>query len=538
MSTLAAPRPMSSLTGTRSLLRLGLRRDRIMIPVWILALLSSLFSTLGGYRGLYKTAAERQHFADGANGNSSTLAFYGPLHDPSLGGMTAWRMGALGAAFVGVMSVLLVIRHTRAEEEEGRLELVGAGVVGRRAALTAALLVAVLAALALGVLVMLGLASEGVAGAVSTGVGWAAAGILFAAVGAVAAQVTENARAARGIGVGVIAAAYLLRAAGDATEGAGWLTWLSPIGWIEQIRPYGGDRLWAALLPLAAAALLIAAAYALIEHRDLGAGLLAPRPGPAEAAPGLRSPLALAWRLQSGSLYGWACGFLVYGLVVGGIAKGIGDLVGGNSGTNDLITKMGGQSGLVDAFLVTCIGLMSAMASLYGVQAALRLRTEEGLQRVEPLLATAVGRVRWVAGHLLIALAGTVVMLLVSGLSIGLTYGASVGDLGGKVPELLGAVLVQTPAAWVAVGIGIALFGLAPRFSPAAWAVVAGFLLLGQLGPVLDLGQAVMDLSPFTHVPKLPGGTMDATPLIVLTAIVAALIAAGLYGIRRRDIAT
>lgn len=527
---------MTTLAGTRTLLRLGLRRDRVMIPVWILLLLSSVYSTLAGYSGLYKTEAERQKFADGVNDQASTLAFYGRLHDTSIGGLTAWRMGALGAAFVGVFCVLLVIRHTRAEEEDGRLELVGAGVVGRRAPLTSALLLTMVANVALALLVTAVLAKEGAAGAVATGVGWIGAGAFFAAVAAVAAQVSENARVARGIAVCVIGVSYLIRAIGDASSGAGWVTWLSPVGWVEQIRPYGGDRYWVALLPLAAAALVAGGAYALIERRDLGAGLVPSRPGPATAAPGLRSPLALAWRLQRGSMAAWAAGFLVYGLVIGGLANGIGDLVDGNSGTTDVITKMGGQNGLVDAFLVTCIGIMAILASTYGVQAALRLRAEETQQRADPVLVAAVGRVRWAAGHLLIALAGTAVMMLVSGLAIGVTYGAAAGDVGGKTAEALGAVLVQVPAAWVATGIAVALFGLAPRLALGAWAMVGLFLLLGQLGPLLDLGQAVMDLSPFTHVPKLPGGDMRATPLVVLTALVAALVGAGLYGFRRRDV--
>ncbi|WP_206681705.1 hypothetical protein [Actinomadura sp. J1-007] len=212
---------MTTLAGTRTLLRLGLRRDRVMIPVWILLLLSSVYSTLAGYAGLYKTEAERQKFADGVNDQASTLAFYGRLHDTSVGGLTAWRMGALGAAFVGVFCVLLVIRHTRAEEEDGRLELVGAGVVGRRAPLTSALLLTMVANVALALLVTAVLAKEGAAGAVATGVGWIGAGAFFAAVAAVAAQVSENARVARGIAVCVIGVSYLIRAIGDASSGPG-----------------------------------------------------------------------------------------------------------------------------------------------------------------------------------------------------------------------------------------------------------------------------------------------------------------------------
>jgi ABC-2 type transport system permease protein len=44
-----------------------------------------------------------------------------------------------------------------------------------------------------------------------------------------------------------------------------------------------------------------------------------------------------------------------------------------------------------------------------------------------------------------------------------------------------------------------------------------------------------MDLSPFTHLPQ-PGGAVRIAPLVVLTVVAAALAAAGLVGLERRDL--
>jgi ABC-2 type transport system permease protein len=529
---------MNALTGTGQLLKLGLRRSRIMLAVWVYALAAFVASTAYGFKKLYDTPASLHDFVSGINGNGAAVAMYGRIHvTASIGGITAWRIAATGGLLVAVMSILLVIRHTRGDEEAGRLELVGAGVVGRRAPLTAGLLVGVVANLALALVTVIVLIAVGLpaTGAVATGLAWTIPGLCFTAVAGVAAQVAETAQAARGIALAAVGVAYLLRAVGDAGR-VSWLPWLTPIGWAQEVRAYGADRWWVVGLGAAVAVVIVGAAYALVERRDLGAGLLAARSGPAAAAPYLRSPLALAWRLQRGALLAWLAGFAVYGAVIGGILKGIGDLVKNSSSMRDILARMGGQQSLEDSYAAAMMGLIGLFAAAYAVQAVLRMRTEETAQRLEPLLATRVRRVRWSIGHLLFAAAGSSLLLAVAGLTAGVAHGLRAHDLGGQVPRLLGATLVQAPAAWVAAAIAVLLFGGMPRIAMAAWGVLGAFLLLGQLGPVLKLSQAVMDLSPFTHVPKLPGGDFSGTPVVALTAVAVAISAAGLVGFRRRDI--
>ena len=98
------------------------------------------------------------------------------------------------------------------------------------------------------------------------------------------------------------------------------------------------------------------------------------------------------------------------------------------------------------------------------------------------------------------------------------------------------AALVQIPAAWVIIGIVVAVFGLAPRLIVLGWVALVGFVLLGELGALFDLSQTVMDISPFAHVPRMPGGDFAAAPMVWLTVIAAGLIAIGLAGFRRRDV--
>ncbi len=528
---------MRALAGTGTLTSLALRRDRIMLAAWIYVLTAWVVGTAYSLKKLYPTAAAQQRFAATVAHSALFDALYDPLFGSSLGALTAWRISSPTALLAGLMSVFIVVRHTRADEEAGRLELVSAASVGRQAALASALLVAfgasiVFAALAAAGLIFLGLPA---AGALTLGLAIASAGWVFAAVAAIAAQVAETARVARGIAIAVVAAAYVLRDISSGTAGASWLMWLSPIGWAVQVQPYGGERLWVLGLAVGTAAIAVAVAFGLSARRDLGAGLVPSRPGPRRAAAWLRDPFALAWRLQRGGLIGWTAGVAATGAIIGILTPSVGTLIGTSSGMQNAFTKLGGSSAITEAFLAAMFAFYGLVAAAYAVAATLRLRTEETSQRAEPVLAAAVGRIRWAASHLLVAAAGTAVLLAAAGLAAGVADTARTGDAR-QVPRLLGAAMAQLPAGWLFAGIAIALFGFIPRLDAAAWAALMVFVLFGQLGPLLLLPQWVMDISPFTHVPKLPGAAVTFTPLIWLTAVAALLTAAGLAGLRQRDI--
>ncbi|NBH12245.1 ABC transporter permease, partial [Amycolatopsis sp. SID8362] len=264
--------------------------------------------------------------------------------------------------------------------------------------------------------------------------------------------------------------------------------------------------------------------------------ILPPRPGPARAAASLRTPFALAWRLHRGPLLGWLIGVAVVGAVFGSIASGIGDLVGSSPQAQQIFERLGGSHALTQAFLAAMAGMFAMVASLYGVQAALRMRGEETAIRLEPVLATSVGKLRWAGGHLVFAFFGTAALLLVGGLFMGLANGLRTGDVGGSIGDTLAGMLVQLPAAWVVVALAVAIFGLAPAYSAAGWAVGALALLLSLFGPVVNLPQAVLDVSPFQHPPKLPGQEFAATPIVWLLVVAVVALVAGLAGWRRRDV--
>ncbi len=529
------------MAGANALAKLAFRRDRVMIPVWVYVLTALVAGTAYTWKHLFKTVAARDQFAATAAANSAFSFLYGHLYSDSVGGLTAWRYGVYAGLGAALMSIFLVVRHTRADEETGRLELIGSAPVGRNAPLTVGLLVAgaaniVLALLLGAVLIYLKLPA---AGSFALSCGIASCGLVFAALAACAAQLSSTARGARGLVFSALAVAYFLQALGNAAgaNGPSWLVWLSPLGWAGKVRPFADER-WAVLaLPVGFAVLCAAAAFALAGRRDLAAGLLPDRPGPAQAGRSLSGPVGLAWRLQRGSLAAWAAGAFFGGAASGAAGKGIGSLLKTSHAIKVSIVRIGGQAQIQNAFLAAVVSLLGLLAAVYAVSAVLRLRSEETAGRADSVLVGPVSRIRWSASHLLVAVTGTVVMLIVGGLGLGLGYGLRTGDAGHQVARLVTATLAQLPAALLVAAAVLLIIGLLPAWSVAGgWTVIAVAALIVLFGEGLRLSHWILDISPFTHLPKLPGGQVTAAPLVWLCAIAAVLAAAGLAGLRRRDI--
>jgi polyether ionophore transport system permease protein len=525
---------VSELTGTGTLVRAMLRRDRVRMAVWVASLAGLVVMTAGSVKGLYPTQQDLNDAARTAEDSAAAIAFNGPPYAlDTLGGQIVFQVGSFGFAMVGLMALLMLGRNTRGEEEAQRTELGRAASVGRYAPTAAALVSVTAMSLAVGVVVALGLLAYGLpaGGSVLFGASFAAFGIFFAAVTAVTAQVTENTRVAYGLAGVVLGASYLVRAVGDMGDGA--LSWLSPMGIVQYAKPFAGDRWWPLLIVLVLAVGLVGVAAALATRRDLGAGLVPPRPGPPVAGRWLSGPLGLAVRLQRGTVLAWSAGLFLGGVAYGSIGNDVEEFVADTDSGQELIARFGGD--LVDSYLATALLVLALVASGFAISSVHRLRSEETAGRAEPLLATRQSRWRWTASHLAVAFGGSLVVIAAGGLGTGLSYGIAVGDAG-EIPRLLAASLAYAPATGVLAGGAMALFGLVPRAVLAVWGALALFLVAGMLGSVLNLPGWVLDLSPFEQVPHVPAADFHIVPLAVITALAAGLTAVGLVGFRERDL--
>ncbi|MFD4368015.1 ABC transporter permease [Rhodococcus sp. NPDC058521] len=529
---------MNTVTNSPVTFALVARVNRTMLATWTIAIVGLVAGATAGIAGLYPTALDRAAYA----AVSSTVTVGHALNGPpvaltTLGGITVFEAGWYVALAVAAFAIVLVARNSRGAEESGRLELLRSCALGTHSMLVSVTGLSLLSNLVIGTGAAAALVIFGadLTGAVVYGGALAAIGIFFTAVTALAAQITESTRGTYAIAGGVLGASFAVRAVGDAT-GNSTISWFSPLGWAQASHPFDSNRWWPLLVCVGAAVLLFAAAMAVEARRDLGAGLVRPRPGNPTGGAFLASPVGLALRLHRPAIIGWAATALGLGAAFGAVGADAGRLGESSEAMLDLIGGFGGGD-LVDSYFAMTAVLLAVVAAGGALGGALRSRAEEQTGRADILLATALSRPRWLTSHLAVAAATSVTVLVAGGLGMGVAHTVRTGE-GSAIPRLVWAALAHAPAVGLVLGIGVVLIGVIPRAASVVWIVFAGCAVATILGPTLRLPAAVMNLSPFEHTPRLPGpveaGTAGA--LALMTALAVALIACGFAGFRRRDI--
>lgn len=526
--------------GTGALFRLFLRLDRVRITVWALAVYGTVAGSIATLLETYPTPESLQARA-ALMSNPSAVMMTGPafgLENYTFGAMVANELSLWTLLAAAIMSVLLVVRHTRAEEESGRLEVVRALPVGRFAPPTAAVATVAVANVAVGVAVTAGLLSGGAdlaaADSVAFGLATALTGLVFAAVAAITAQLTEHGRAASGMALAVMGATFLARGVGDVIDPLGSpLSWTSPFAWAQQTRLFVDLRWWPLAVSAVAAVALGALAVALAQRRDLGAGLRPSRPGPASAAPTLLTPAGLALRLLRGQFWGWAVGSALFALAFGALANSLGDFA-------EELPDLGGLfqidiTDLTNAFASVVLAFMLVGVGCFVVAAVLRLRAEEAQGRVAAVVVTGTSRPRLLAGWLAVVAAEAVAMALLVGLGAGVGVWSGSGDPA-WVGRLVLASLVYLPAIALLAALAVALVGVAPRAAVWAWLPVGWGAFVLFLGGLVDVPEWSRALSPFDHTPLVPQESVAAGPLAAMAALAAVLVAVGFAGLARRDL--
>lgn len=520
------------LTGTGTLARLLLRRDRVMLAIWLLLSWGVAAGQAGTREALYPTAEARQQRYDQIMVEVPMFKlFQGPAYGTDIDALLVQESFGAATLLAALGAVIFVVRHTRTDEQAGRRELLGSTGVGRHAPLAAALVVVFAAGALLAALTSATMVGAGMPAAGSTVFGLVAGSAVWisAAMAAVAAQLAATPRAAMVGAYTLFFALHFVRGASDlGGPGLVWLGWLVPNGWLQRTQPFAGDRWWPFLLVAALLVVLVCVAVSLANRRDLGSGLLATRPGPSAGGRGLGGPFGLTWRLHRGMALAWVAGTVAICLPTA--------LVGTAAMEQYATGRMAewaaamGSANPGDALFAYIAFATVFPITLYAIQIVLRMHTEESSGHTALLLTAPVSRLRWAAGHLALALALPAVLLV----AVGLCFG--VGD--GDPATMLATTTRLVPAVWVLVGIAIAAYGLAGRAAPLLGYGALAVALTVEFGQHLGWPDWLFwTFSPFAHV--LPFfGPPGAGTLLILAAVAAALIAAGLAGLRRRDLAS
>ncbi|WP_026546673.1 ABC transporter permease [Paenarthrobacter nicotinovorans] len=537
------------MSGMFALLVVQARRERVLLPVWILGIAFLSYIISSAVSTEFGDEAARRAIITVAGASPAFLFVRGLPDGTSAGAVVFFQGYAFTAVLAGLMSTFLVIRHTRTDEELGRAELVSSTPVGRAAPITATLILGGATNLVLAVCVAAGLAATGLPGigALTAGAAVGSVGWFFVAVGGLVAQILPSGRSANGAAAALVGGAYFVRGIGDASGipsadltrvTSGWFSWLSPIGWGQRSRPFTvADP--TPLLALTTAGLLLALAVAALRsRRDLGESLLAERTGRDRLASGSSSFLGLAWHQQRLTILGWCVFAALLGSIAGGLGPVVTHVIGGNESLRELILRLvpGGRGELIDVFTTALLGIAGVLAAAAGVQVVLRLRAEEAEGRAELLLAAPRSSARWLAANLIIAVASAGVVAVVAGTAT--TAGLALSGTASGAPGLLiGAALAHVPAAVVFIAAAAVAFSVIPRASIAVgWGFLAVGLVLGQFGELMRLPTWLQDLSPFRHTAAMPVEAFDPMAALSMTGI--ALAGAGIAGylLRHRDL--
>ncbi|WP_067461224.1 ABC transporter permease [Actinomadura macra] len=490
------------------------------------------------YEQTYPDAAARLRLAKLGDDPAMRMLQGIPHAVETPGGFVVWDAGWMLAAIIGIWALLVTGRLLRGEEESGRAELVlaapvsparvvlvQAAVVTAAAVLTGAAAAAVLTAMGTGVVgsVLFGLALSGVAAT-------------FAGVAAIASQLFQIRRRATGISAAVFGILFLLRMGANSADSRGWLRWLSPFGWLDELHPYREPRWGVLAVSLIAPAALFAIAVRLRGARDTGGALITGNDRARARYRLLGGPTAFAWRGGEGMLAGWLLGIAAYAFMSGALVATVTDFVADDPDYRKVLESMGwdaadaaeGFAGLMGVL----IGLLIALYSCWRIGAA---RAEEATGRLDHVLTRPVTRSRWLSGHVLLTFATSVLLALASALAMWAGAAVTGADLG--LADSLAANLNPLPVVLLAAGLAVLLLGARPRLTvTGSVAATSTAYLVEMIGPALNWPDPVLGLSPFHHLAKVPAEPFRPLAAVTMTALAVLLAVAGGVLFDRRDL--
>ncbi|MFA5698762.1 MAG: hypothetical protein WC954_03395 [Sphaerochaeta sp.] len=516
-------------------LRFIIRRERRISLIWLLSITASVLIFTSLYPTLVPTHAETLALATSMQ-NPAMVAMMGPVY--GLAQITPaiimsqetliWYLIA-----VAIMNIFLITRHTRGDEEFGRIELLLAKPISVRIPTLAPLIFAIIInaiialASALGVLII-NIEGTTFLGALSFGLAIGGVGLYFAALTLLFAQIFSTSSGVFSASFITVGLMYMIRALADVEQSP--LTLISPFGVALQMEVFYSNRLTLLLFLLLPSLFFIDIALLLNSIRDHGSGLIAQRPGKRRASAFLRSPFGLAWHLSKPSTLAWGGGIFLLGLSYGSVIGDLTSFVENNELMQQIILSSGPNT-LLDGYVALIFSIMASVVSVPVILSTLRIYNEEITARAELLFSRPTSRRALYTPFLIIAFGESIMMfiLLAIGLALG---GGGVLSLG----EIIGYGLAYLPAVWLFGAVGVFIVGFIPALRSLIWLFFASTFIITYTDFITPLPSYLTKLNPFVFIPHLPVEEFKILPLLILTISSALLITGGLVRYENRDL--
>ena len=373
-------------------------------------------------------------------------------------------------------------------------------------------------------------------GATLIAIGVAAPGVLFAAVGALLSELYADRRHAVAIGGVLIGGAFLLRVAADGSSSLGWLRWASPLGWVENLRPFAGTDLRPLALLLLATAAATVLAFLALERRDFDDGLVRLRAHAHPESWMLHGIGGFTARLERGVTTGWTVGIGAFAFVFGLLSEDTARFAAHTELRRDPAPARRRER---------LHRAERARLHVHVLRAADRgvhrdpgeCGAHRGGDRPSRRAARATGQPPPLAGR--------------AGARHGRQRGTDragvrrVRMVGRRVAPCrrrlrrddMRAGLNCVPATLLLFGLAVLCFGALPRLTTAVslGSVVVAYLV-ELVGALVKAPAWVLDLSPFHHVAPVPAAPANTTAAITMIVVGVACAVAGIELFARRDL--
>ncbi len=525
--------------GTFDLIKLLAKRNILSISIWLVSIVSITVVVLGAFTGLYSSEEEMFAMAETMR-NPAMTAMVGPsegLDNYHVGAQMSHQMLLFTGIAIAVMAILIVTKNTRADEEDGLIEMIRSLPVGRlsvslainKLMSTVFILLFIVVAISM---YLTGLENITLEGSILYGAALGMIGIFFASLTLVFAQLTENSRGTIAYSFAFLMLAYFIRAIGDVSNEM--LALISPLGLILRTHPFVLDNWWPILVMFVASVLLFVLALYLNSIRDLGSGFIPSKPGKKTASKFLRRPIGLYLRLQRTSIIAWFITMFLLGVSYGSIFGDLEQFIL----SNEMIQQMVSQDSnftLNEQFMTVLMLVMSMMATIPAVIFVLKIRSEEKKKRIENILSKSVSRNELLFSNLIISLVLGFLMLITSALGL---YSASSAVMDDPIllSTIIKASIVYYPAMLIMIGFALFLNGIFERATPLVWLYIVYSFLVSYLGDLLQIPEAIMKTTPFGNIPNYPVEEVNVLNLVLMVLVASLLIVIGFITYNKRDI--